>query len=467
MAGDGGKKRGKEKATAGGTSDREHTPTRAEQKSTDRDMTATPKQRTSVHRPAKNRARTVRRAGIAACLITGAIFPGHGIHCAHGVPRSLEWTHPELFELFRDSVGFIILENGEKVRVLNLDTTANMELFMAWVHALFDGKSVTTQIGLGSFALVPVDLNPCLKRIKENPRTPYPDLFDQPYYEYEMRVFGSGESTIIPRHGSARRTYAHLSDVAAASADAKREGYEDAKLVAISGERKDDKKDWKLRAGDVPERYRVPPAGHDSHTSFLLRPDVPDLKFRLLSHFNPVFMIHDFAMKFRTRMRDPKLKKDLTPEEVRFFNGTLYPAVQHWFEPTEDAEEEVQEELPVLDNGQRSYSLRSKSKVGKKAKSDNPTKSKPMARLPKRFAKSSVPVGPSRAPPPPPDDVSDPLCARPAADQARTPEGARKLRNRTVPAASTSSKRTRTQASIADDDPPPPKKRARKVDTQA
>ncbi|TRM61299.1 hypothetical protein BD626DRAFT_584649 [Schizophyllum amplum] len=461
MAGKGKGKRDAGKSPAGGTSDREHTP---EQKPFNHGMSPTPVKNTPHRRPVNCRTRAARRAGVAACLITGMLLTLYGVECVHALSRALEQECPDIFECFRLSVGIWTTVNGIMVKVLNLDTSSNLEMLISQLHRWFDGSFAKGKIGSGYFALVPVDLEVHLERIKANPTMPFPQLFNKPFYEYEIRVIGSGPEQALPvvRIGAARRTYAHLCDHASAVEDLEREAQEDAELTGDDHKEITEEEDALIKATHVPGSVLAASKEDPNsvQTTFNLHPDDPEIRRVLLSHLNPVFPILDYALKLRYRMQDLKLKKELTDEEVDFYDLMLYPAVRHWFERSK---EELKDLAPDDVAGQR-YSFRSRPDASKNVKSDAPAKSKPMVSISKRFAKTSAAAGASQAPPPPPD-VSGPRRSKRNTDRGRTPEGARRLRGRIVPAASeTGSKRTRAQASIADDGQPP-KKRARKAHT--
>lgn len=419
------------------------------------------------------------------------------VHCTHVLPRTFEWTHGDIFVLFRASVGLVIRKNGETIRVLNMDTTANMELLYHALHALFDGPSVRSGFGMGKFALVPVNLPFFLKRIRENPKMPYPELFPESTYEYKIVVFGRGDNDLFGRHADFLRSYdntvpedlasedAHNEACSATSENADENDNQDddegksehddeddqAEGVTEANEWSDDSEnDEDYNADedeedsddhDIPTSDSGPVSDPDVIPFFLNRGD-PQLDVPMRSHLNPVFPILDFALKMQTRMKDEVLLTTLSRDDRAFYIDDLYPSVQHWLEPAEKDDEEPEDlEADMSEAG------RPKRKTRQDAKSEKLAKAAPMASVQKRTAKTSPTATSSRAPPASiPPTPTGPRRSQRSGVRARTPEGARKLRSRTVPAASTGSKRTRAQASIADDDQPP-KKRARKATTRA
>ncbi|TRM61290.1 hypothetical protein BD626DRAFT_84632 [Schizophyllum amplum] len=484
MAGDGGRKRDKGKAPAGGTADREHTPAKPPPV---HDGPPTPPKNTPYYRTPDNRERTIRRAGIEACLMTG-LLDGLSLQCFHAVARSLARTHSDIYKRFRNSVGLWVKKNGRKVRVLNLDTTANMELLADFLHRLFDGPSVRRRYGQGIFALVPVNLAWCLKRIKDNPDMPYPELFPESTYEYTIVVFTNGTNRRVSRHASFRRTYAHA--LLAEKHDSKDESDEEYITDDEDNEEDDEAEDSEDDQDDEDDEDDEDGSEHDEDTKssdlndqkdededdsssdlepmndpnvidFFLNRGVPELDVPMLSHLNPVFPIFDFAMKMRTRVSKKQLERQLSPEQRQFYSAHVEHAVKHWFEAPKVAVGGLKDFSTEDDDPQ------SKRKARQKAKSTIAAKAAPMASVQKRVAKTTPAAGSSRAPPasPAPPAVAGLRRSQRTGVRARTPEGARKLRSRTVPAASTGSKRTPIQASITDEDQPP-KKRARKANTR-
>ncbi|KAL1740375.1 hypothetical protein HDZ31DRAFT_47629 [Schizophyllum fasciatum] len=367
----------------------------------------TPLANTRASRSAKLRRKVFALIGRVACLVTGMSFDPHFLHVAHIIARSLSWTHWWLYDALLRDIGIPIYDKKGRLikKVLNLDTSVNQEILVSWIHLLFDGTSVRTNLGRGVIAFVPENLDEILALIKANKESKekksYRELCPNATYRYKLRCF-SQEEYFFGTYENARRTYDHLSTDQQPTAQQKEQ--EDRELdkehpMPDDGEHGADHASSVVNPEEVPETAEAFLSGR-CRAGTLTLGDQPGV---FISPMNPILATHNLVSKMRYRMANKRLHDFFPQEWISHYKSVMKPATDHWY-PTE--EEAI---------ARRKAEKRSKAKGGRPTYNSNRDEDANSATQ----SHEEAPVPPSTRPHP--EDVPQPTAALHAAHSSSPP----------------------------------------------
>ncbi|KAL1747172.1 hypothetical protein HDZ31DRAFT_32503 [Schizophyllum fasciatum] len=306
----------------------------------------TPERRTAINRWKKGKEKVLLLVGSPRCLLNGA-FHAVALHLIHIVPRTLWRTHPELFLLLQGAIGiWVLCPDGIKRRVLNLDSSSNMDMLTCIFHRLFDGYSVNKGLGTGDIFVVPEDLKECLEVIRKGKRgeLDYKEMFPRTTYTYLVYVF-SGTFPYVPVtcFGPQQRTYAHLKDMTPEDVAkfAHDEEGPDAELGSADYDEDLAMSSQVIKPEDIPisckpqttESQSLPPP---PSTQWLPQ----DGPIRVVSHTKPPFWMWDAAYKLRLRAG---IKGRLSAHERALYDK-IRPDTADWFKARTPAQKALLEE---------------------------------------------------------------------------------------------------------------------------
>ncbi|KAI5900774.1 uncharacterized protein SCHCODRAFT_02743652 [Schizophyllum commune H4-8] len=291
----------------------------------------TPKQQTPDERAPNLREKIFAVIGYASCLLTGMMHVEYILQAFHVVPRSLHNTHWEEYSCFRDAIGIVGVDGK---RVLNLNNSRNVDMASSGLHKFFDGPSVLKdKLGQGEFALLPANLEQEVDYITapENQGKDYEELYPDVAHKLAVYGFSNKHKFSWGRYPSPDRTYEHLDPEKRTLL----EDYVDSLLAKIDIH---GLKESMKRKGVYIGSFAPPPTSDADPTIHILR---AGRNYTVVSHINPVFAIYDYLLKMKFRVydkaSDPSYIKDIPPEDVDYFRNVMWPKLQHWVIPRDDA----------------------------------------------------------------------------------------------------------------------------------
>ncbi|KAL1744942.1 hypothetical protein HDZ31DRAFT_37445 [Schizophyllum fasciatum] len=331
----------------------------------------TPEQRTAANRWAAGKAKVLALVGSPSCLLTGHTYFAFLLHLIHIIPRTLWKTHKRLFILLQNDIGIVVWSKDRKHfrRILNLDSSRNMDIMNVLFHKLFDGPSVLKGLGSGVIFLVPEDLDECLRIIVEGraKRLDYRQMFPKLTYRYKVYVFSGLHNIIVNRVGPSLRSYAHidtkkLTDMQLLAgddddADATRGADDDDDATAQASQ--------EIGPDDIPSHCRPPLEDADEESTHKLMANAP---MTVVTHGCPTHFLWDTTFRLWIRATEEeklaeleaegkgkskaKAKKTVTrkfppmsPQELALYSK-LWTDLHTWFNPPDAAaEEELEEQI--------------------------------------------------------------------------------------------------------------------------
>ncbi|KAL1738674.1 hypothetical protein HDZ31DRAFT_78174, partial [Schizophyllum fasciatum] len=376
----------------------------------------TPLANTRASRSAKLRQKVFALVGRVACLVTGMSFEPHFLHVAHIIARSLTWTHWWLYEALLQDIGIPIYDkNGHLTKkVLNLDTSVNQEILVSWIHLLFDGTSVRTNMGKGVLAFVPENLDEILALIRENKgEKSYLELCPNRVHLYKLRCF-STEEFFYGRYENAERTYDHLPTDEPPTF---RQNEEEERKLDEEHPMQDDGEHGADHASSVVSPEEVPETIENflrgrCHARVFRLGDQPET---FVSHMHPILATHNLVQKMRYRMSKKCLHRHFPEEWVDHYNSVMQPSTAHWF-PTE-------EEALARRAAERKAA---KEKLGRTTNNSNREQVNPAAHSGEEASVLTPPPGEATPSPPtvaPPEPPSSPPPESPLGPSSSSPLG--------------------------------------------
>ncbi|KAL1761300.1 hypothetical protein FB107DRAFT_269291 [Schizophyllum commune] len=249
----------------------------------------------------EGKKKAITLVGSPSCLLTGVTILCYLLHLIHIVPRTLWNSHKSLFILLQRDIGVVVRSaDGTTYRVLNLDSSRNMEIMNILFHKLFDAISVLKGLGSGVLYIISEELDKCLKIIREgrkkklDHRQMFPDLC----YRYLANVFSGYPPIRVDRVGPPQRTYAHLDMGQASNAELLAGDDVNSPEDTEYEDEAEALKSQQIDLEDVPDGYDTVPAGANTESSHMLPRDGP---IAIVSHGGPVFFIWDATYKLWVR----------------------------------------------------------------------------------------------------------------------------------------------------------------------
>ncbi|KAL1678848.1 hypothetical protein EV122DRAFT_277859 [Schizophyllum commune] len=301
----------------------------------------TPKSRTRTCRSEAMKDKVYALVGRdrASCLLTGLKFHPHFLQVAHIIPRSLPDEHEAEYKALANDVGMLVVNGRGKSegKYINLDSSFNQEILVAWMHMLFDGISVKKSIGRGAIVLVPENFDQILDLIRNNKgKLNYRELIPGRLFRYKLRCL-SNCGYFYARFADALRTYSHLNEELLQQIEK-----EDSMLDMDENPFLDndyraqesatcavDPKDF-LR--NLQERSNGPCEPRAL--------DVGDEEETIVSHIHPVAATWHLAVSMNYRMSQADLRAQLLPEWRRHYHSRLRPSTKQWFPSAKDDDDE-------------------------------------------------------------------------------------------------------------------------------
>ncbi|KAL1745070.1 hypothetical protein HDZ31DRAFT_37216 [Schizophyllum fasciatum] len=291
----------------------------------------TPLANTRATRNKRLRRKVLALVGRASCLVTGFMFDPQYLHIAHIVAHSLPWW---LAEALLKDIGIRVFDMEGKFikKILNLDTSVNQEILVAWIHLLFDGGIVSDGMDRGDIAFVPEEIDEMLDIIRENDgKKSYRELFPNFTYRYRLRCF-SKNKYFYGRYAHAARSYDHMSPdkhktpQQKEADDRELDDNHPAESTVESGE---------YHPPCAVDPKELPANTYKSNGECENRTmecgDQPDV---FVSPMCPAFVIHNLCLKMQYRMKNDELRAQLPEEWCNHFDKKMWPATKQWY-PTE------------------------------------------------------------------------------------------------------------------------------------
>ncbi|KAL1745075.1 hypothetical protein HDZ31DRAFT_63482 [Schizophyllum fasciatum] len=292
----------------------------------------TPLANTRATRNRRLRRKVLALVGRASCLVTGFMFDPQYLHIAHIVAHSLPWW---LAEALLNDLGIRVYDHeGNFVKkILNLDTSVNQEILVAWIHLLFDGGIVSDGMDRGDIVSVPEEIDEMLDIIRENDgKKSYRELFPNFTYRYRLRCF-SKNRYFYGRYAHAARLYDHMTPDKHKTPQQKEA---DDRELDENHPAESDADDGAYHPPCAVDPKELPSgnmytSNGECESRIMECGDQPDV---FVSTMCPAFAIHNLCLKMQHRMNKPRLREQLPEEWCTHYKRKLWPATKQWY-PTE------------------------------------------------------------------------------------------------------------------------------------